>query len=371
MKVQTLLVAVAALALAACTQTPKAVAPAPAPVVAEAPPPPPPPVQAAPPVEAMAIATAERNLRALGYPAGKSIEPHDPALRHAILAFEKDQGLAEDGQLSPALEERLGQLHAAMLKKNATQNKRSAIFVYSDGATRNAGLSILPPVPAGLASDALPNLLQPMRPGSQASYHLGHRAQNGSLEPTSTVSCRVGHIATANTVFGAADVLPVDCHVDGGGQDWHSLYSPMLDAVVKQDGGGKSRVLVAIRPSTANWPLAARTGLDWALTHALETPSSDVPLQWSSTAVAQHFEVRAFGKISGQEMGLAGKLAASSCRRFELDDDGHPPSRYPGVACQKQNTAWTLAGTGITLASPAKVVGARNTTPGLRSAQNQ
>jgi hypothetical protein len=369
MKIHKPLAAITTLALAACAQTPKPVAPPPQPVAIEAPAPPP-PVQAAPPIDPAVVATAERNLRALGYPAGKSADPHDMALHHAILAFEKDQGLSEDGQLSPTLEERLGQLRAAMLKKAATQTRRSAVFVYSDASTHNAGISVLPPVPAGLVSDAAPDLLKPLKPGSQSSYHLGHRGQSG-LVTTNTVNCRVGHIGPANTAFGVADVLPVDCHIDGAAaQDWHSLYSPMLDAVVQQDGGGKSRVLIAIRPSTASWPMAARMGLDWAVTHALETPDSDTPLPWSSTAVAQHFEVRAFAKIGAQEIGVPEKLATANCRRFELDDDGHPPARYPGIACQKTGGAWMLAGTNIVFASPGKVIGTHNAGPDLRSAQN-
>lgn len=368
MKTYKPLVTITALALAACAQAPKPVAPPPAPVALEAPPPPPAPVQATPSIDPTTVATAERNLRALGYPAGKSSDPHDATLRHAILAFEKDQGLNEDGQLSPALEEHLGQLRAAMVRKATAQTKRSAIFVYSDGSSHNGGLGILPPVPAGLASDAAPDLLRPLKPGSQASYHLGHRGADGNLATASAVTCHVGHIAPVNTAFGTADVLPVDCHMDGAGaQDWQSLYSPMLDAVVQQDGGGKSRILVAIRPSTASWPMAARMGLDWAVTHALETPATDAPLPWSSTAVAQHFDIRAFAKISGQE--LPQKLATANCRRFELDDDGHPPSRYPGVACQKADGGWRLAGTGIALAAPGKVIGGHN--PDLRSAQNQ
>jgi len=165
----------------------------------------------------------------------------------------------------------------------------------------------------------------------------------------------------SNTAFGATDLLAVDCHLEGDdSQAWHSLYSPALDTVVQQDGGGKSRILVAIRPSTANWPVAARTGLDWAITHALETPASDTPVQWSSTGVAQHFEVRAFGRISGGELGLPGKNAAVNCRRFELAANDRPPSRYPGIACQNANGIWTIAGTAIALSSPAKAMTLRS-----------
>jgi peptidoglycan hydrolase-like protein with peptidoglycan-binding domain len=360
-----------ALALAACAQqTPKPVAPPPAPVAAEAPPAPL-TAPAPPSPDAAAIAAAQRNLRALGYAAGKSADVTDAGLHRAILAFEKDQGLTEDGELTPALEERLKQLRTALVRKSAAQASRSAIFVYSDGTIRNTGLSVLPPVPDGLVSDAPADLARTMRPGSQLSYHLGHRTAD-SFATVNTVTCHVGRIAQTNTAFGTADILPVDCRMEGGdAKEWHSLYSPPLDAVMQQDSAGKSRVLIAIRPATANWPSAARTGLDWAITHALETPASDTPVPWSSTGVAQHFDIRAFGKVSGQEIGLGGKWAAASCRRFELTEDGRPPSHYPGIACQKDNGAWTLAGTAIALASPAKTIGMRAPSPDIRSAQNR
>jgi hypothetical protein len=70
--------------------------------------------------------------------------------------------------------------------------------------------------------------------------------------------------------------------------------------------------------------------------------------------VARHFEVRAFGKISGRELGLAAKYDGLNCRRFELAENDR--SRYPGVACRNGNGAWTLAGTGIALSSPARTM---------------
>ena len=55
----------------------------------------------------------------------------DPAFQRAILTFEKDQGLAEDSTLSPALMDRLKMMRAALLKSTAADPGRSAVFVYS------------------------------------------------------------------------------------------------------------------------------------------------------------------------------------------------------------------------------------------------
>jgi hypothetical protein len=365
MKIRMPGVAILALVLSACAQTTKTAAPSPPPVTAAAAPAPR-PAQIAPPVDAAALTLAERDLRALGYPAGKSADANDATLRRAILAFEKDQGLPEDGELSPALDERLKQLRITMLGRNAAPGNRNALFVYSDGTVRSSGLDPLPPVPAGQDSDAANDILRPMRPASEANYHLGHRIQDRGFVATRSISCHTGHLIRSSTAFGASDLLAVDCQMEGGtGHAWHSLYSPVLDTVVEQDGAGKSRFLVAIRPSTANWPAAARTGLDWAITHALETPASDNPLQWSSTGVAQHFEVRAFGKVSGRDLGLAGRLAALSCRHFELNENDRSPSRYPGIACENAKGNWTIAGAGIALSSPAKTMGMRTDSPSL------
>ena len=365
MKVQTLTAAILVLVLSACAQNAKPVASSPPPPkTAETPPPP--PVEPAPGMDPAAITLAERDLRALGYPAGKSQDVNDATLRHAILAFERDQGLAEDGQLSPALEERLKQLRSAMLGRISAPANRDALFVYSDGTVRNGGLDTFPPVPAGLASDAPAGFLRPLRPASEASYHLGHRTQGGGFVPTRTVNCHTGHMIRSSTAFGGPDLLAMDCSIEDDARPWHSLYSPMLDTIVEQDGAGRSRTLVAIRPSTADWPAAARTGLDWAITHALEAPASDTPLAWSSTGVAHHFEVRAFARTSGRELGLAAKFAGLDCRRFELAEKDR--SRYPGIACRNGNGAWTLAGTAIALSSPARAVTMRATPAGGKSA---
>ncbi len=354
-----------ALVLSACAQNTKTAAPSAPPVTAtEAPSAR--PAQVAPAVDAAALALAERDLKALGYSAGKSGDISDATLRHAILAFEKDQGLAEDGGLSPALEERLKQLRITMLGRNTASGNRNALFVYSDGTVTSSGLDPLPPVPAGQVSDAASDFIRPIRPASEARYHLGHRTQDRGFVATRSVSCHTGHLIRSNTAFGASDLLAVDCQMEGGADHaWHSLYSPVLDTVVEQDGAGRGRILVAIRPSTANWPAAARTGLDWAITHALEMPTSEPSLQWSSTGVAQHFEVRAFGKVTGRDLGLAGRFAALSCRRFELNENDRSPSRYPGIACENTKGNWTIAGAGIALSSPAKTMGMRTAAPSL------
>ena len=109
------------------------------------------------------------------------------------------------------------------------------------------------------------------------------------------------------------------------------------------------RALVAIRPATGSWPAAAKAGLDWALTHALETPSSPWPIIWSSTGVTEQFEIRTYPALTPREAGLVGG-DPSSCRKFELKSDG---AHYPGIACRDSDGTWYIPPSTVRLARPA------------------
>jgi peptidoglycan hydrolase-like protein with peptidoglycan-binding domain len=109
--------------------------------------------------------------------------------------------------------------------------------------------------------------------------------------------------------------------------------------------------LVAIRPSMAGWPTAARAGLDWAVSHALDNPAS--PVKWSSTGVGQNFEIYA-SELTPGEAALAGG-DAQPCRRFEMRSDERQ-SRYPAIACRDGN-GWYIPHSAIRLARPATGLG--------------
>ncbi len=111
------------------------------------------------------------------------------------------------------------------------------------------------------------------------------------------------------------------------------------------------RELVAIRPDMGDWPAAAKAGLDWALTHALDEPVAKRPLKWSSTGVARHFEIRTFAALTPREAGLVGG-SPQYCRRYELRTDD-PQLRYPGIACQDTNGSWYIPHSTIRFARPA------------------
>jgi peptidoglycan hydrolase-like protein with peptidoglycan-binding domain len=205
------------------------------------------------------IAAAQRALMQLGYNVGKADGVGGPATRRAVLAFQKDHALAEDGRLTLALVKMLNTFLAQAPKVNATTLTAGDAVIFGDGSTEIAS---------------------------------GER------------------------------VVP-----------W------------EQESG---RSLVAIRPSTAGWPPAARAGLDWATTHALDVAGGP-PVQWSSTGVDQHFEIVATATLSPREAALAG---TQSCRHFELRADGSQ-KRYPGIACRDSKGDWYLPHSRIRLAHPA------------------
>ena len=109
------------------------------------------------------------------------------------------------------------------------------------------------------------------------------------------------------------------------------------------------RALVAVRPAMGGWPAAAKAGLDWALTHALDAPASPAPIKWSSTGVEEQFEIRTYAALTAREAGLVGG-DPSSCRKFELRGDA---ARYPGIACRDPDGTWYIPHSTVRLARPA------------------
>ena len=193
-----------------------------------------------------------------------------------------------------------------------------------------------------------------MRPGMTGSYRLGHRAKDGSFAPVTNVTCKIEKMAATTSPLGVFDTIPVNCRADGKTpMQWRSFYAVKLGQMVRQESASGNRDLIAIRPVTANWPSAARAGLDWALTHALDTQGSTAPVLWSSTAVAPRFEIRAYAALAPHDAGLPGGDATSSCRRFDLVQTGDAAHPYPGIACRNAKGGWSLPGGGIAIATPA------------------
>lgn len=231
--------------------------------------PPPPPVVEAPiapaPVsvtDTASVASVQRILVQLNYEAGKPDGRMGAATRRAVMAFQRDHALAQDGLITAGLIDKLKTLQAVQ--------QRSAMIALSAGDTL-------------IYSDS-------------------------------------------------------------------SVEMVAADRMVQWDQSFGKNALVAVRPDTSGWPSAARAGLDWAITHALDQ-SGSAPTQWSSTGVEQHFEIRTFA-LTPREAALA---SGPVCRRFEVR--GAQQRRYPGIACRGTGGSWRIARSKVTLARPATVLG--------------
>jgi peptidoglycan hydrolase-like protein with peptidoglycan-binding domain len=257
-----------ALIAVSCTHAPTP-APAPPAPVAEAPPPAPPPPMVVPKTDPQlvsdqrAIAAAQRALTQLGYDAGKADGAGGPATRRAILAFQKDHDLPEDGRLTFAVAEKI----RAALQAEAAKTASIAI-----------------------------------RPGDMLIYS-----------------------------DGVVEIAAAERQVQWDQEDAHSL--------------------VALRPAVTGWPTAARAGLDWAITHALDMPASAKPLKWSSTGVDQHFDIYTYPALTPREAVLVGG-DPESCRRFEMRTN-ETQRRYPAIACRDVKGVWYIPHSTIRLARPA------------------
>ena len=209
-----------------------------------------------------AVAAAQRALNQLGYDAGKPDGIGGPATRRAILAFQRDHELAEDGRLTFAVAEKLKVALASEASNiGAILVHPGDLLVFSDGVTE---------------------------------FVSGNRM------------------------------------VQWDEEDTHGL--------------------VAIRPSVTGWPAAARAGLDWAITHALDVPASGAPVKWSSTGVDQQYEIFT-SALAPREAALVGG-DAGSCRRFEMRT-AERQVRYPAIACRDENGSWYIPHSTIRLARPA------------------
>jgi hypothetical protein len=237
----------------------------------------PPPAPAPAPAgvtDAATITTAQRLLALLGYDAGKPDGIAGAATRRAVLAFQKDHDLAQNGLITVALVEKLKAAQAEFQRGTTIALSAGDMLIYSDS----------------------------------------------------------------------------------------SVETVAADRVVHWDQAFGKNALVAARPATAGWPPAARAGLDWAISHALDQ-SDSAQTQWSSTGVEQHFEIRTFA-LTSREAALA---RGAACRRFEVRAGAQ--RRYPGIACRDRSGSWRIARSKVTLARPAATLGRTGAAP-ARPAQD-
>jgi hypothetical protein len=122
---------------------------------------------------------------------------------------------------------------------------------------------------------------------------------------------------------------------------WH--YAPEIRHYVlfeEIDGSRRLRrrnELLAIVPSTGEWPPAARAGLGWALDHALETAAPGKETSWTSSAVDTQVTIKPGPRV------VAGKKEA--CRNFvQIWSELEGERVYPGLSCREEAGQWLIPG---------------------------
>ncbi len=335
------------------------------------------------------VAEAQRMLSRLGYRPGPDDGLLGQRTRAAVRQYREENRLpASDG----VDEHLLGHLRDAVRRdeERRTVSYDSAerppvaetgdIYVYSDGSVetvqRAAGDRVWWETSAGQVDVAYANFLLPRwqrgRRGTEpprlnadpATLWPGPRRgavsfdvefQDPDLVDSAEAArivqhwkCAVLGMARVEVPAGQFDTIIIACErnpvIEGQWQTrvWH--YSPALGHYVRRqdrfaDGRRTPRTeLVAVRPGGAEWPPAARAGLDWALSTALDKGPTGEPLTWSSSAVADSFVIRVTAERKSD------LVQGSDCRTFV--EERQPKARqrvFAGLACRNPITQrWAI-----------------------------
>lgn len=136
---------------------------------------------------------------------------------------------------------------------------------------------------------------------------------------------------------------------------WH--YAPEIRHYVLYEEIDQSRQLtqrselLAIVPSTVEWPPVARAGLGWALEHALETAAPGERTTWTSSAAEIEVTI-----VPGQP-AAGGDGDAETCRNFvQIWSQPGNERVYPGLTCRQPTGRWQVPGldAGVALAKGAE-----------------
>ncbi len=315
------------------------------------------------------VTEAQKTLNALGYDVGTADGVLGPRSVAAIRSFEKDQHLPADGNLSADVMARLKVARGKLPKDTSPRFEVGETIYYSDGAAekvldvaneisievdgrehRRKPENFLLFAEDGARSDAPDAFLQPLRTGRKDDYRIYRHV--GEQEQTSTVSCMVGRLRLRSVPAGKFKAIDVACRETGDAaprveREW--AYAPALRQVIRETmriEGKRTdiRELVAIRPDTANWPMAARTGFDWAVVNALESSTRTSPIAWSSTGVDERFSIRVDHAVVKSALPLPAGQTIKQCLRYQLQrtDPAGTGRLYPGLACQSSAGEWLI-----------------------------
>ena len=183
------------------------------------------------------------------------------------------------------------------------------------------------------------------RPDSRSQLNESWRCR---LEGESELTVRAGVFQTRRLVC--------DGLAEPGGErlqrTWHYAQE-VRHYVLYEEIDGSRRLsrrseLLAIVPSTSEWPPAARAGLGWALEHALEMAAPGEETSWTSSAIATKVTITPGPQaVSGAE---------KTCRTFaQTWSDAQGARVYPGLSCREADGQWLIPGldSGVEVAETA------------------
>ena len=327
------------------------------------------PPKVAPPARTAdpAVRAAQDYLARLGYYRGPIDGINGPKTRTAVANFQTDSGLPPDGRVSRDLIARLAGTPSTPAQHD--QVNRTAgplyepgdVYAYSDGqvetvlSTSENGVAwqdakgqrwsadsdfTVPSLRSdpGMDVASLHPFAWPLRAGATASY----TAKTATADQAQHWQCIVEGRERIAVVAGTFDSDKIVCRRDddpaGTARSRTWYFAPAVGHYVRYidaADGTRSRDLISVSPGELGWPAEARTGLAWALSHALETGSDGQAVPWQSSAVAARFVIEPGAKV---EVGHA-----EQCRRFAETRIAADTTKrvYPGVACRVQNR-WQL-----------------------------
>ena len=325
--------------------------------------------------------TAQEALAELGYYRGPIDGVDGPKTHAAVANYQSDEGMLSDGKVTRELVARLTEARRTTVVEHGAGGAAAGptyesgdAYVYTDGHVetvlstsdrrvewRDAAGSRWSSdrdftLPTGRSDTAAIVSLNhafswPLRVGATAAYATKPVAADGGAGGA-TWQCAVESRELIAVPAGTFDSYKIVCRLDGDPlkttelRTWY--YAPAVGHYVRYVDNAamplnsvtatRSRDLVAVSPGAIGWPSEARTGLEWAVSHALEAEPEGHAVPWESSALAARFVIEPRGKVD------AG--SSSQCRRFSETRISPDATKrvYPGIACRQSDGHWRLFG---------------------------
>jgi hypothetical protein len=307
------------------------------------------------------VRAAQDYLARLGYYGGPIDGINGPKTRTAVANYQTDSGLPPDGKVSRDLIARLAGAPSARAQRDRVDSgagplyEPGDVYAYTDGqvetvlSTSENRVTWQDAKGAQWSADSdftvpsrrsdpdadvasLRPFAWPLRVGATASYAV----KATTSDQMEHWQCVVEGREQTTVVAGTFDSYKIACrHADdppgaAAARTWY--FAPAIGHYVRYvDNGARSRDLVAVSPGELGWPPEARTGLDWAVSHALDAEPDGQAVPWQSSAVAARFVIEPGSKV---DVGQSGE-----CRRFKQTRIAADTTKrvYPGVACRVES----------------------------------